>query len=541
MGTINLYKIDEGKKQAFLESLSSKMESSRPIFISRTVDGADVEFGMTLYSSIPNDRKGIKWNWILRQFDKAEIQVDPFPSAVLLVEKNGEVAYAVTFGHAFFAVDKYADKDFGFDFARKVPFSEIKTTTLTTPNSKRNKMVNTYVDYNELEFDSGESFAKLKAKASLGKDFTLFRPSMEIGTSIRCTTESDSLDRIIAIICYIEQTIQNEEVKYKIPVFSKVKDKDFISSLNSRMEESVKENPNVRISELDIIGATEVFNHNDGEFILQKGRRTKHVTSLSSDELELFCQENDLVFGEVVLDILVHILYEGNTVNKVPVRDLIDYTDDEKKCLLSKGVWYHYNDDYLQYLADSIREIKTTYNSDYDFSSQVHHDYIESLLVTERSNDIHAGKSDEDIRELLKRKYYAERVFNELMARDYGFQCFDRKTTMVGRGAVEVMDLYKEGTMYAVKIGNSSSKLCFAVDQSLESLHLIKHKELDDMPEIHTVAIWLILERKTHIEENGVPNINSLNMLMLKNRLDHWKKEVRLQGYKPLICINYRT
>ena len=39
---------------------------------------------------------------------------------------------------------------------------------------------------------------------------------------------------------------------------------------------------------------------------------------------------------------------------------------------------------------------------------------------------------------------------------------------------VEEMDLYKDGMMCAVKIGNTSSKLCYAVDQSLTALKLYK-------------------------------------------------------------------
>ena len=49
-----------------------------------------------------------------------------------------------------------------------------------------------------------------------------------------------------------------------------------------------------------------------------------------------------------------------------------------------------------------------------------------------------------------------------------------------------------------------------------------------------------IIDAMKYIEENGVPNINALEMLMLKNRLDQWKKEVRLQGYTPLIRVNYK-
>lgn len=65
--------------------------------------------------------------------------------------------------------------------------------------------------------------------------------------------------------------------------------------------------------------------------------------------------------------------------------------------------------------------------------------------------------------------------------------------------------------------------------------------------EQHPTGRWGRLHKRylkehtaTHIEdENGKPDLNRLKMLMLKNRLDQWKKEVRVQGYKPLIYINY--
>ncbi len=541
MGSLNLYKIDDSKKQTFFQELSNKMDMSQTIFIHKLIEDTNVEFGLTLFYSRPNGAKDVKWNWLLKKYNKEEIHIDPSPSAVLLIEKDDETVYAATYGHSYFIVDKYADKDFGFNFARKISFDEIKTTTLTTPNSRRNKTVNTYINYDELEFDSGESFAKLKAKVELDDEFTLFKPSLEVGTSIRCVTESDSLECIVSIICYIENTIYNKVDIYNIPVFTKVKDKEQIALLNTRMEEKVKDNPEISISELDIVGVTEIFNHNDSEFVFKYGRKTKNVTSLSCDELRLFCQEHNLTFENVVLDIQVQSLYEGNVVSCALVRDLIDFTDDEERCLLSKGIWYQYNDDYLKYLRDSIAEIRAEYHPSYDFNSQKHMEFIETFFLDARSDPSNAQKNDSEIRAALKKKYYTERAFNMLMEQDYGFQNFDRDSKSVSGAKVEIMDLYKDGIMYAVKVGNTSAKLCYAVDQSIASLRLYKHKLLNDMPEIHTVAIWLILERATHIEVDGVPDINSLDMLMLKNRLDQWKKEVRLQGYKPLIYINYKS
>lgn len=59
---------------------------------------------------------------------------------------------------------------------------------------------------------------------------------------------------------------------------------------------------------------------------------------------------------------------------------------------------------------------------------------------------------------------------------------------------------------------------------------------------ITKVALWFVLERKNKLplSANGMPDLNELNMLMLFNRIDQWKKEVRLAGCKPVIYINYR-
>lgn len=102
------------------------------------------------------------------------------------------------------------------------------------------------------------------------------------------------------------------------------------------------------------------------------------------------------------------------------------------------------------------------------------------------------------------------------------------------------MDLYKNKTMYAVKIGESSAKLSYVVEQSVGSLKMYKYKQLENMPEIDKVAVWIVLKRKTHLpEKNGKPDLSSLKMIMLKNRLDEWKKEVRILGYTPIVYLNY--
>lgn len=537
MGSINLYKIDPEHHVALLDGMKEKMRLEKSIQINHK----GKKFVIKLYTFSDPTEKPLSWDWIFTAFDVGHLKTQPKPKSVIVLSYEQNI-YAVTFGLAYFYVDKYSDKDFGFRFARKMKFEKIKTTTLTTPNSKRNKTVNTYIDYSELEFDSGESFAKLKAKAHLPEDFRLFKPALEIGTSIRFVAEEDSLNAIIDIILYVEHVVATEEDKYKIPVFSQVKDQSLIQKLDQHLLNKVQQqSPCICISELDIIGVTETFNRNDSESILKYMHREKKVSQLTYGELRTFCEENNFDFDSSVLDIMVESFNEGSSVISTKVKNIIDYTDDTERCLLSKGIWYRYNDDYLNYLYDSIAEIKVVYHHEYDFPSEIHDKFIESLMETERKSHEYVGQSDDQIRELLKKKYYPERAFNELMARDHGFQNFDRQIQSVEYSKVELMDLYQDGCMFAVKFGDSSSKLCYAVDQSSSSVQMYKNSSLPHMPQIHSVAIWLVLKKlPPNNELSNAPDINRLNMLLLKNRLDQWKKEVRLQGFKPVIFINHR-
>ena len=220
MACINLYKMNFNKVDDFLDDLKSSNYLAKP---NKKIDKDTCEFKFTLYlceAKQSNDE--ISWNWLLNEFDESPLYVYKSPRAILFIEKvcdEREDIYAATFGSSFFKVDKYCDRDFGFKFAARMEYTNIKTTTLTSPNSKRSKMINTYVDYNEFDFNSGESFAKLKVNAKLDENFDLFKPALEIGNSIRFNTDKANIDGIINIILYVEKILEisDNDVKYKIP------------------------------------------------------------------------------------------------------------------------------------------------------------------------------------------------------------------------------------------------------------------------------------------------------------------------------------
>jgi len=541
VGQLNLYRIDAQKQDDFAEAIEEKYNMvGNTNVIDTTIGNHLHQFELTFYVDIPDEENRVDWSWLLQHFGDNGATSRSNPKGILVIEENGEM-FACTYGFSYFIVDKYCDTDFAFEFARRIRYKEVKTTTLLSPNLRRNKVVNTYLDYNDLEFDSGESFAKLKVKADLPDEFEIFEPSIEVGHSIKFSVPNDTVSAILEVLIYVRDTLAEAEVVYRIPVFNRVSDKGIIENLRQRLATSLEDDPlAINLSELDIIGVTEIFNRNDATFILKCGWEEEEVDQLTAEVVAGYITQSGLTLFESLEKIRIISLYNGNPVRTDAIYNLIDYTDDEMRCVLSKGKWYRFNDDYLGYLSSSLSEIDTIYNPQYDFGTVLYEQFVNSKYDSDKDDPIYAGLEQSKVKDKLKTKYYKERAYNLYLSETFGFECHDRIETRVGDLQIELTDLYKDETLYSVKIGSTSSKLCYVLDQSTSTMKLYKHKLLHNLPEAKRIGIWLLLDRRTHLDiVDGKPDINQLDMLMLKNRIDAWKKEVRLLGLDPVIAINY--
>lgn len=125
-----------------------------------------------------------------------------------------------------------------------------------------------------------------------------------------------------------------------------------------------------------------------------------------------------------------------------------------------------------------------------------------------------------------------------MLEEEYGFENGDRDTNMIVTANTELMDLYKDRTIFAVKIRSISGKLCYVLDQSIQSLKSYKYNLIKDKPEIDNVAIRLVLYRVHKLDLiGGKPDINSLDMLMIKNKIDSWKKKLGYQDTNLLFML----
>jgi uncharacterized protein (TIGR04141 family) len=541
MATINLYKIEKGQKEKFFESVKKKYNILGEKNITINSKGDDEQkiekkYNMKMFFSPSSEEKELSWNWALKLFGKTELSKTS-PSGFISIETE-ENTYAISFSFAYFNIDPYCDKNFPFEFARRLEYKNIRTTALTNPNSMKNKTINTYLDYSNLDFDSGESLSKIKGKVRLPDNFELFNETIEIGNSIKFIRANPSLEDIARIIEYVEEVIEKEEEKVKIPLLQRITDEKIINSLNETLLNDIEDdNIEIDFSEYQIYATNVVFNQNF-EYKLKYKTKTEDIDILNEKTIREFADKHKLNKKDL-LDIKVIVHEDNKSKFTTTVKKLMFYTNEKEKAILTNGEWYKYNDDYLKYLHDSLSELTVEYDKEYDFNEEDYEKFLEEKFNEEKLKKEYDGLKEETIKAKIKAKYYKEIYYNTRLV-NKGFKSFDRDLENLGKHKIEVMDLYKDNTMYSVKIGNSSGKLCYAVDQSIEALKMYHRKQLTGIPKIEKVCLWLVLDRKTPLRViNGVPDINDMNMLILKNKIDIWKKEVRILGYTPIIKINY--
>lgn len=298
MGQLNLYRIDAHKHEEFKTAIEDKFIHVGTLqTIKRMVDSQEKQFELSFFIDLRGNENLVEWNWLLTFFGNNDVTSRSNPRGVLVIKVYDEI-FAFTYGFSYFVVDKYCDTDFAFDFARRVKYKEVKTLTLLSPSSRRNKVVNTYLNYNNLEFDSGESFAKLKVKADLPEDFELFKPTIEVGHSIKFEGVHDTIEAVIDTLIHVKSVLKRSEI-YKIPVFNKVSDKSMIEQLNNRLADNLEKNPLlINLSELDIIGVREIFNCNDSSFEIWYNRKHETLSHLASEDITIFIQSNGLTLYE---------------------------------------------------------------------------------------------------------------------------------------------------------------------------------------------------------------------------------------------------
>ena len=231
------------------------------------------------------------------------------PKAIVTIEESN-IMYVITFGSSYFLVDKFCDRKFAFEFAKRSEYKDIKTTALNSPNSLKNKVINSYNKCSELIYDSGESYSKIKASMKTQEEETRFNGTIEIGTSIKFSMKENTLENIIKIIEYVEETLE-KEIIHNIPLFLEV-DKFRVEELDKKLIENITQgNTNVKFAEFDIIGTNEIFYNNDTKMKICYGKNAEETEEINCEKLNNFISTYKVEHSNV-LDIKIETTLNNN-------------------------------------------------------------------------------------------------------------------------------------------------------------------------------------------------------------------------------------
>lgn len=283
MSSLNIFRIDEARWDPFKTKLHDLCGDPREQDC--MVSGVNIH--ALLYIKNDNSKKQVGWDWVLREFAVSVIQKDKQAWSVLVAEAGG-IHYALTFGNAFYQVDQFADKDFAFAIGRKFDYKKIKSTAQANPDSNRNKMVVSYLKSEKFEYDSGESFIKIKGKVKLDEGFSLFKDNVEIGTSIKLSVDEPTLEKCLRILLYLNELAAKDDVT-RIPIFIKVKDERLKEELDMRLADDFKQgNFEISFSDFDIIGTHETFYGDSQEYTIKYGHNRMTVDAITEGKLRTF-------------------------------------------------------------------------------------------------------------------------------------------------------------------------------------------------------------------------------------------------------------
>lgn len=510
MPGLNFFKIYSQQKA----NLSSLLEAKGMDLVdTKAVTDNSVEFIYQLYFTQKPIRRDIKWIKDLKKhFNVEECKTESY-SAVVLVSYADRV-YAISFGSSHFLVSQYADFEFGIEIASRLLVS-YKAKNSRAFCSSKTKSIETYSSVDAIEFEAGESVGYIKGSPSNTKQWGR---NISCGQSVQLRHRTFSIKEAHKLCLQLDAAL-SLPVQREFPKSLPVKDR---RPLDKKLAEDMKHGRYmVSISQQQLSGVAFLF-VDQYEFYLKAGS-----TSFQLDEsptlgnIDAICSQR---FGgdyQALLKAPVEAREDGALIYSKPFIHFIDYVDEKNNYYLDEGRWYQFDKNYLTNIREAVDRIELNFNPEIV-------DFDEAAFVARNA----AAQTKQE-------KMYREQYLNYLLQRDWGFRNWDRDIGEFEGLKIETADLFKDGVVYFVKIGETQY-LSGAIDQAMISLKMLERQKFQvsfDGVEykIAKMSLWFFFERKGRI--TSLSETKSLIFLM---KLANWRKAVLLSGLKAEVRISYK-
>lgn len=508
---LNVFKIKDGLKEELRENLLKK---------GYVEESSGVEGNFYRYFSVKEDLDIPIW-WVhdlsIYLKDSKERLTNKVYSSVLVYESTAG-SYVITFGKSHFYVREFCDTDFGTRIAKKIANkNEVKTLAVKKFNEKKKKEIRSYVDKNKIDIDGGESADYIHASI-VGTHKLVFGNKAKFGESVIFATHKSF---IVSDISYLlEKLIEVEKLddNFKLPKALECTDEIKIFNLDNELVKAVYENNgeyDFSLNSYSLVGADFIFSGNE-KYVLYTKNISQEFDDLSAESLIDFIKKNGINkkdFWSIKLKILKEETGAGGYTK--PIKECLDFTSATSNVILDHGKWRELNQDYIENLDESVDEI--------------------DLILEHENKDISLKKLSKTSE---PNKWEGEGEFNKSLESN-GYTNTDKNFDVLNIGGgykIEAWDLQKDDTVYAVKFGTAKG-LSYVCDQAIATLEIIKsvekHKTKLTSINAKKFCLWLGFSNV-----NRVGKISSVDSLILKQKLQSWKKTCEKVGITPVIKIS---
>lgn len=484
---------------AEISALKTKLSTSRMVIIKET--DQDGWHGSFYYSTEPIPGE-IAWIDTYRSyFENLEIPQNINYYAVYLFEK-GDQCYALSYGKSHFYLRPHCDYDFGVEVAKRIANeTDIKQTAAKRFQGKRKKDIKSYNANSRLDIESGESIEYLQAAIIVSKQ-EVFGKSGKFGASAQLSPDRNPAE--LGDFLTKLSSLMSEDALFKLPRTMAVTEQTEIEQYDERLIQELLApvgTTDFAHNTYDLYGIDFVFS-NDGSFKIRcRDYPDLELEELSIKDLKNYISENSIA-AEHVLEIRIVHQQEGRPRYTNSLKECLDFIVDGENVILSGGKWMRFNQDYLEFLNEYIRDIQ----------SEEVEDRFKDILVTETEFNV----SDE-----VRTAGYS--------VADKNFDIFRARSST----PIEAWDLSKGECVYAVKFG-TAQKLNYVCDQANNVLELLRNRAgVKQVPHFSSYCLWLGYRAKTPLS-----SIADTGSIILKQKIEAWARKCRELGIEPVIKIS---
>ena len=388
--------------------------------------------------------------------------------------------------------------------------SEIKNITSKFTKSKKNSVIQKYSDYTTLDVEVGESIYQISGKT---KDKKIWGETVRAGSSIvfNLHLEPKNLDNLFQRI--IEEL--NKESSFKLPRSTEVKDKKIIQDLDQKLVDNLK-NSEIDFDDNSFGNIDFAKNSNYEKYIFYTGNQPKKKNLTEEDYYDIttesfrhFLTQSNLKLTTVnIRSIRVFIKTDTSSNYSKNLINHIDATIDNYT--LIDGKWMEFNDKYIDYLNERLKDIKINNRFD-NISTRL--DQVEDLI-------------------------------NKGVASEFNFSNSDKYLLPFGKDSIEISDLYDKANKEIIHVKKGSpQKLNYVLSQARASIvylkdnnnqwQLKKNNMVIETGLVECISLFLVLNR------SKISSFSDVKSILFKKGLIDLVRECEMAKLKYKVYVGY--